>query len=935
MVISSKKAALSALLKRSTKPPTEDQKRAAKQLKLTIHGDELPRVSWAEDLVAHVRSDAKRAAFRERAAARAATLIALTEAIVDVGSSSEAATTADLSVAVHSAHAMPAVQSATLMSNARDADDVGTGDAPADSSEAVLHLHIGSARPHAVDGDSEADRRQDGWAPAGSLRRLESEVEATLASEGLPNTNSLRVTDPEPPPSPFQNPPGPFTTEQLIPNTAQLRVAEQKAKIVDVLKRAARGKQGWAVAKRLRPEALILEEHEALNPCGYGYTWRKRADEDLWDAVQPSSWPDSPPDCSLNVQHILAEARALGVKDEQLLSWIQHGFPGARGMPRGVAVIACPHVGALKHPQDYEAMNERDVQNGFVTSGEEFPSVWPCRVDPMNIVVQHGKPRLTIDKRMRLSSSTHPEEVAAYNDFIDLEKERELVGRLQLPMVWMFTRGVAILQTAGVTVKVGKYDLSTFFRMHGKQRLHIFQSGRLFERSMFGHDLRVNFGERDAPDHTCRASDMLCFFVRVELKRLDAEYPSKASSVLQWLLMRAGLAEAEGSRDAARDFTWAALFFFLYFVDDAGLATIDDALYDKQGRPVMILETRADGSTVRRQQHRAELYFRAAMNIVRLCGHETPLKKQSAMDLWLEFLGVHVDLVLQKRLLSLEKRRLYRAHVQRVQREAKRLPSGGSSIEYDAVNSLVHKLLSASEVVPIGRQHLYHLRKALKASNHLHGHKVIFGNEAEAELEWWDAQLQLSEQHGLPLASRWDFPCSSDSTIVHYGDASREEGNLIESGAGAWAVIKGVFVYIEFRWSEWEIAHFSINVLETIIKDAATFTFAAYARSVGCAVTHSLAYVDNTTAEHVAEFGRTQSDALHALNMQRQARLVAEGIHQATERVASVDNDVADMLSRNALEEALRFPRSAGLPVLRLEVDAAARETASLPTTWA
>ena len=67
---------------------------------------------------------------------------------------------------------------------------------------------------------------------------------------------------------------------------------------------------------------------------------------------------------------------------------------------------------------------------------------------------------------------------------------------------------------------------------------------------------------------------------------------------------------------------------------------------------------------------------------------------------------------------------------------------------------------------------------------------------------------------------------------------------------------------------------------------------------MGLCPTHSLAFVDNTAAEHVAENGRTTADALHALNLRRQQRLVAEGIHQATARVTSIDNDVADLISR-------------------------------------
>jgi hypothetical protein len=37
--------------------------------------------------------------------------------------------------------------------------------------------------------------------------------------------------------------------------------------------------------------------------------------------------------------------------------------------------------------------------------------------------------------------------------------------------------------------------------------------------------------------------------------------------------------------------------------------------------------------------------------------------------------------------------------------------------------------------------------------------------------------------------------------------------------------------------------------------------------------------------------------------------------------VASIDNDIADLLSRGDIYEALQFPRSAGLAVQQLEVD--------------
>ena len=63
------------------------------------------------------------------------------------------------------------------------------------------------------------------------------------------------------------------------------------------------GRRRWQQARRLRPErALVLEEHEALNECGWGFTWRRRDDEDLWDAVQPSSYPEDKPSSGIHAE---------------------------------------------------------------------------------------------------------------------------------------------------------------------------------------------------------------------------------------------------------------------------------------------------------------------------------------------------------------------------------------------------------------------------------------------------------------------------------------------------------------------------------------------------------------------------------------------------------------------------------------------------------
>ena len=43
---------------------------------------------------------------------------------------------------------------------------------------------------------------------------------------------------------------------------------------------------------------------------------------------------------------------------------------------------------------------------GWTEHGGELPRVWPVRADPINVVMRNGKPRMTIDKSMRLTDRT-------------------------------------------------------------------------------------------------------------------------------------------------------------------------------------------------------------------------------------------------------------------------------------------------------------------------------------------------------------------------------------------------------------------------------------------------------------------------------------------------------------------------------------------------
>ena len=102
-----------------------------------------------------------------------------------------------------------------------------------------------------------------------------------------------------------------------------------------------------------------------------------------------------------------------------------------------------------------------------------------------------------------------------------------------------------------------------------------------------------------------------------------------------------------------------------------------------------------------------------------------------------------------------------------------------------------------------------------------------------------------------------------------------------------------------------------------------SFTFISAAKRMGRPIEHVREHVDNSAAEMVAERGRPRTWEMHVLTQRRYHRLVREQVTSAVFRVASVDNDVADGLSRGGtkLADAIRMAVQAGLTVRRLEPD--------------
>ena len=72
-----------------------------------------------------------------------------------------------------------------------------------------------------------------------------------------------------------------------------------------------------------------------------------------------------------------------------------------------------------------------------------------------------------------------------------------------------------------------------------------------------GKTLHINFGKRDAPDHTTQESDSATYFIKKELMRLDTEYPTRAPELQYWLEHRRKLRSETSTTE--HQFLWDVL----------------------------------------------------------------------------------------------------------------------------------------------------------------------------------------------------------------------------------------------------------------------------------------------------------------------------------------------------------------------------------------
>ena len=77
---------------------------------------------------------------------------------------------------------------------------------------------------------------------------------------------------------------------------------------------------------------------------------------------------DDPPSSDLKPEAFEALALREGLVDEQLVSWMKHGMPGAPAM-KIFAQLAPHHVGALENAEIFVEKRKADEEAGFVSGG--------------------------------------------------------------------------------------------------------------------------------------------------------------------------------------------------------------------------------------------------------------------------------------------------------------------------------------------------------------------------------------------------------------------------------------------------------------------------------------------------------------------------------------------------------------------------------------
>ena len=279
-----------------------------------------------------------------------------------------------------------------------------------------------------------------------------------------------RWEDPPPDPKPL---PTMFSLSEAIPRKTLRSAIAQIRRIHECIQLALDSRLSEAVAAR--PKPLIFHSSQLFTPMarGFGPLNLIPVLEQTGPIEQllPSRWPSRPPNSKLTVDFFLYFAHLF--PDLQTVSFAAHGTPDHSSMPLTV-VLCAPAVSALKLIAAFVSCTEKDISEGFTSQPYTFCPTWPFVGDACSVHERNGKPRLCWDK-------SGPRKIPSFTPF------NKTLPLDDLPVIVFVsiatsTREMAIFHSSGAPTLMWSCDLSSAYRVGGRQNCDVWKQGRITHR---------------------------------------------------------------------------------------------------------------------------------------------------------------------------------------------------------------------------------------------------------------------------------------------------------------------------------------------------------------------------------------------------------------------------------------------------------------------
>ena len=653
-------------------------------------------------------------------------------------------------------------------------------------------------------------------------------------------------------------------------------------------------------AKLARPKDLLLKQRKCTR-----IPFRKvRMDLTSlpYKSAQPTAWPENPPVTELSIRNVRREFRAHPeFTDKWVKGMVSHGCPEISRCQEDT-FLAAPHIRALQHYPEWSKLVQAELLAGWGRT--RFPDgwhAWPCRLNPSGIVCQKGSHRRTDDLSWPLEGNTEAKGTVSVNAASDFE----CVLYVRIAFIAL---ACAIFLVAMVPVEIFYCDLSKAYKRCAEQAMAVWQRGFMTESGAQTLD-RICFGQADGPSSFTRQSNHMRFIIVKEMDYANTCYPTRDKRVIAWIQVRRRAAiEAGGDVEA-----WCRLFFIMVFLDDFTGASIADLLFRYDGSKVIDQEGK--------HKKRSTLMMEVKLSAIARYGHRSGKSKEAWPCRSLVMLGVTVDLDREVMSLDPTKRKNYAEYLDEF---FEKVPV---RVTRHSLTRVAFRMLVVCECDPACRQWLHPVFRRLR------GFPVTgslpLGAEAEEALLRFRTRLRDGTAIEVPLAPRVSFPHPSEpGVLVKFDDASGKDDDNRASkdgdgppGWGSCSVIDGVMCYMHGVWSATELSNFSITILETLTTVMSTFAYLDY-RELGDtgkqAFTHVLEYTDNTGCEWSMRKETPHNARLQQLSAKRQKELTRRGVFVRTERVTSLGNKWADLLSRGHVERVIHEAGECGLLLVRL-----------------